>query len=129
MAKSWGDDMIKANFSEDLPPRYGFREPGRVPFACLSGQRGVHIVHTFVQGRPFDPHVGPFLVVLASLLHEVLYSRRHDFAVQTVIFVGRSGVQRERLWGYLPLVLVPSKNPGVWDPYSSSSNGPGLVDP
>jgi hypothetical protein len=75
----------------------------------------VHIVHTFVHGRLFDLHVGPFLRVLPSLLHAVLCFRRHDFAAQTVGFVGSSR-QRERLRGVCGWRSIRSQSGGVWDP-------------
>jgi hypothetical protein len=48
-------------------------------------------VHTLVHRRVFGLHFGPFLLVLQTSLHAVLCCRRHDFAAQTVGFVGRSG--------------------------------------
>ncbi|ABK03089.1 hypothetical protein Arth_1695 [Arthrobacter sp. FB24] len=63
----------------------------RALIAGLSGQRGVDIVHTFVHERLFDPHFGPSLLVLPSLVHGVLYCRRHDFAAWIVGVVERSG--------------------------------------
>ena len=92
MAKSCGDDMTKPNFLRGTSSDSAVCEPGRVRSSRVCPAKGgVHIVHTFVHGRLFGLHFGPFLMVLPSLLHAVLCFRRHDFAAQTVGFVGRSG--------------------------------------
>lgn len=92
MATSCGDDMSKANFFRGSSEgRCFLRGRQSALIACLSGQRGVHIVRTFVHGRLLDLHFGPSLLALPSALHTVLFCRRREFAAPDRRFLTRSG--------------------------------------
>jgi hypothetical protein len=86
-------------------------------------------VHTFVHGRLFDPHFGPSLLVLPSLVRGVLYCRRHNFAAWIVGVVERSGFSGNVSGDICGWRTSRRQSAGVWDPDSSSGAGRGLVDP
>ena len=64
-----------------------------------------------------------------TTLYEVLCCRQHDLAAQALGFLGRSGFSGDVLGAIYGRRPIRPQTAGVWDPDSSSGDGPGLVDP
>lgn len=87
--------------------------------------KGVHIVHTFVHGRLFGLHFGPFLMVLPTPLHAVFCSRRHDFAARVMGFLGRSGFSGNFVCS--PAAKAELSNVAAYQSFLAAGSGRGTL--